>query len=227
MSAWRYIVSGLFLSLAPVLLFSLLSISAWRLRTIELKPEAGSGAAIAASDGTTSERTIPIPLSDTGLKTAVQTADARTFIVANFLERHSSPLEPYDHFGRVLVETADRYDLDYRLLPAIMMQESNLCKSIPAGSYNCLGFGVHARGTLGFENYEAGFDRAAREIKERYIDIGLTTPEEIMTKYTPSSNGSWAFSVNQWIVEMEYNDRDRAREDRKNNDLLEYTGDNS
>lgn len=222
MSAWRYIVSGLFLSLAPVLLFSLLSISAWRLRTIELKPEAGSGAAIAASDGTTSERTIPIPLSDTGLKTAVQTADARTFIVANFLERHSSPLEPYDHFGRVLVETADRYDLDYRLLPAIMMQESNLCKSIPAGSYNCLGFGVHARGTLGFENYEAGFDRAAREIKERYIDIGLTTPEEIMTKYTPSSNGSWAFSVNQWIVEMEYNDRDRAREDRKNNDLLEF-----
>ncbi len=224
MSAWRYIVSGLFLSLAPVLLFSLLSISAWRMRTIELKPEPGTGVTIATSDGTTSERTIPIPLSDTGLKTAVQTADARTFIVANFLERHSSPLEPYDHFGRVLVETADRYDLDYRLLPAIMMQESNLCKSIPPGSYNCLGFGVHARGTLGFENYEAGFDRAAREIKERYIDIGLTTPEEIMTKYTPSSNGSWAFSVNQWIVEMEYNDRDRAREDRKNNDLLEYTG---
>lgn len=197
------------------------------MRTIELKPEPGTGVTIATSDGTTSERTIPIPLSDTGLKTAVQTADARTFIVANFLERHSSPLEPYDHFGRVLVETADRYDLDYRLLPAIMMQESNLCKSIPPGSYNCLGFGVHARGTLGFENYEAGFDRAAREIKERYIDIGLTTPEEIMTKYTPSSNGSWAFSVNQWIVEMEYNDRDRAREDRKNNDLLEYTGDNS
>lgn len=194
------------------------------MRTIELKPEPGTGVTIATSDGTTSERTIPIPLSDTGLKTAVQTADARTFIVANFLERHSSPLEPYDHFGRVLVETADRYDLDYRLLPAIMMQESNLCKSIPPGSYNCLGFGVHARGTLGFENYEAGFDRAAREIKERYIDIGLTTPEEIMTKYTPSSNGSWAFSVNQWIVEMEYNDRDRAREDRKNNDLLEYTG---
>jgi hypothetical protein len=103
-----------------------------------------------------------------------------------------------------------------------MMQESNLCKSIPPGSYNCLGFGVHARGTLGFENYEAGFDRAARELKERYVDIGLTTPEDIMRKYTPSSNGSWAFSVNQWIVEMEYNDRDRAKTDRKNNNLLEY-----
>ncbi|MCD8545733.1 hypothetical protein LRY64_00030 [Candidatus Woesebacteria bacterium] len=44
-----------------------------------------------------------------------------------------------------------------------------------------------------------------------------------MTKYTPSSNGSWAFSVNQWIVEMEYNDREYARENRQDNNLLEYT----
>lgn len=219
MSAWRYIASGVFLTVSPVILFALISVSAWRLRTVELHPEAGQGTTIASSDGT-----LPVPLSDTGLKTAVQAADARPIIVANFLERYRSPLQPYDHFGRVLVSTADRYNLDYRLLPAIMMQESNLCKSIPPGTYNCLGFGIHARGTLGFESYEAGFDRAAREIKERYIDIGLTTPEEIMTKYTPSSNGSWAFSVNQWIVEMEYNDQQRAREDRQNNDLLEYTG---
>jgi hypothetical protein len=218
MHTWRYIVSGLFLSLSPVVLFGLISWSALRLRTVQLEPETTSQAAIATSNGQA-----PIPVSDTGLKSAIQTADARALIVANFLKRHDSPLEPYDYFGGSLVQIADRYNLDYRLLPAIMMQESNLCKSIPAGSYNCLGFGIHARGTLGFESYEAGFDRAAREIKENYIDIGLTTPEDIMTKYTPSSNGSWAFSVNQWIVEMEYNDRDRAREDRKNNDLLEYT----
>lgn len=218
MPTWRYIVSGLFLALSPVVLFGLISWSALRLRTVQLEPESTGQTAIATSDGQA-----PIPVSDTGIKSAIQTADARALIIANFLKRHDSPLTPYDYFGSTLVEIADRYNLDYRLLPAIMMQESNLCKSIPAGSYNCLGFGIHARGTLGFENYEAGFDRAAREIKENYIDIGLTTPEDIMTKYTPSSNGSWAFSVNQWIVEMEYNDRDRAREDRKNNDLLEYT----
>jgi len=218
MHTWRYIVSGLFLTLSPVVLFGLISLSALRLRTVQLEPESTSQAAIATSNGQA-----PIPVSDTGIKSAVQMADARAIIIANFLKRHDSPLKPYDYFGSNLVEIADRYNLDYRLLPAIMMQESNLCKSIPPGSYNCLGFGIHARGTLGFETYEAGFDRAAREIKENYIDIGLTTPEEIMTKYTPSSNGSWAFSVNQWIVEMEYNDRERAREDRKNNDLLEYT----
>lgn len=208
----------LFIPVAPLLLFFVLTISVWRVRTVTLEPERTAQAAFVA-EGT---EALP-PRLATGAQTTIQTADARADIVANFLERHNSPLEPYDHYGQALVETADRYNLDYRLLPAIMMQESNLCKSIPPGSYNCLGFGIHARGTLGFESYEASFDRAAREIKERYIDIGLTTPEEIMTKYTPSSTGSWAFSVNQWIVEMEYNDRQFARENRQNNNLLEYT----
>lgn len=207
----------LFLPAAPLLLFAMLGASVWRVRTIQLEPQVlGSSAVVAAG-----EEALP-PRLATGAKSTVQSADARARIVANFLERHNSPLEPFDYYGQVLVETADRYGLDYRLLPAIMMQESNLCKVIPPGSNNCLGFGIHARGTLEFETYEASFDRAARELKERYVDQGLTTPEDIMRKYTPSSNGSWAFSVNQWIVEMEYNDRDYARENRQNNDLLEY-----
>lgn len=215
----RRIAWLLFVPAAPLCLFALMSLSVWRLRTVKLNPTAPGSHTVVAAD-TLSDIPPGVP---TGVQTAVATGDARADIVANFLKRHSSPLEPYDHYGRVLVETADRYNLDYRLLPAIMMQESNLCKSIIPGSNNCLGFGIHARGTLTFDSYEASFDRAARELKERYIDIGLTTPEDIMRKYTPSSNGSWAFSVNQWIVEMEYNDRDHARENRMNNDLLEYT----
>ncbi len=214
----RRALTILFVPLAPVLLFLLLTVSVWRLRTIRLTPLLqGPGTVLAATDVTAA------PAVSTGVVAAVETADARVDIISNFLQRHDSPLEPADYYARALVEIADRYNLDYRLLPAIMMQESNLCKSAPADSYNCLGFGIHARGTLAFDSYEEGFDRAAREIKERYIDIGLTTPEDIMTKYTPSSNGSWAFSVNQWIVEMEHDDRQLAREERRNNDLLEYT----
>ncbi len=207
-----------FVPLVPLMVFAFLGASVLRVRTVPLKPAYATDTVAVTTDG---GEELP-PRTTTGASSAVEAADARAIIVANFLERHNSPLEPYDYYGKALVETADRYSLDYRLLPAIMMQESNLCKSIPPGSYNCLGFGVHARGTLGFENYEAGFDRAARELKQRYVDIGLTTPEDIMRKYTPSSNGSWAFSVNQWIVEMEHDDRERARTDRKNNDLLEY-----
>lgn len=209
----------LFLPTAPLILFGVLAVGVWRLRTVTLQPQAQTNGTVVAADNT-----VELPTTyNTGVQAQIGKGDARAEIVASFLERHDSPLEPYDHYGRVLVETADRYNLDYRLLPAIMMQESNLCKSIIPGSNNCLGFGIHARGTLTFDSYEASFDRAARELKQRYVDIGLTTPEDIMRKYTPSSNGSWAFSVNQWIVEMEYNDRQHARENRMNNDLLEYT----
>lgn len=161
--------------------------------------------------------------SASGLHFEARTSDGRVDIVANFLSRYKSPLQPYDKYAQVLVSAADRYGLDYRLLPAIMMQESNLCKTADPAIHNCLGFGIHKRGTLAFDSYEASFDRAAREIKENYIDIGLTTPEQIMTKYTPSSNGSWANSVNQWIAEMEYNSRDRGLTSTQNADLTVYS----
>jgi hypothetical protein len=157
-----------------------------------------------------------------GVTTQFQTGDARPAIVASFLERYNSPLQPYDEYGALFVEIADHEGIDFRLLPAIAMQESNLCKRIPPGSYNCLGFGVHSRGTLGFESYEANFRRAARELKANYINQGLTTPSQIMTKYTPGSNGSWANSVNQWMAEMRYNDRDAGREKKRDGSVLEF-----
>lgn len=160
--------------------------------------------------------------TQTGIKSLVETQDSRIDIIASFLERHTSPLKPYDYFGRFIVETSDRYEVDYRLIPAIMMQESNLCERIPPGSHNCLGFGIHERGTLTFDSYEESIDRATRELKQNYIDLGLTTPEKIMTKYTPSSNGSWANAVNQFIAEMEYNDRGKGREATGDADLTFY-----
>lgn len=163
------------------------------------------------------------PDDEVGVKSIVETQDARAELVASFLERYNSPLTPYDYYGRVFVDLADRHGFDFRLLPAIAMQESNLCKNIPPGSYNCLGFGIHERGTLTFDNFESNFARAARELKQYYIDEGLTTPQQIMTKYTPSSNGSWADSVNQWMTEMRYNDRELGREIDHDNSVLEFT----
>lgn len=160
---------------------------------------------------------------NTGLHFDARVADARVDIVKNFLARYKSPLTPYDHFAQVLVDAADRNNLDYRLLPAIMMQESNLCKTSDPAIHNCLGFGIHKRGTLSFDTYEDSFDRAAKELKERYIDIGLVTPEQIMRKYTPSSNGSWANSVNQWISEMEYNSRELGIANKTDADLTAYS----
>jgi hypothetical protein len=158
-----------------------------------------------------------------GIETSAEAQDARPQIVENFLRRYNSPLEPYDYYGKKLVEIADKYEIDFRFLPAIAMQESNLCKKAPEGTHNCLGFGIHKRGTLGFESYEAAFDRAGKELKANYIDQGRTTPEQIMHKYTPSSKGSWAASVTQWMNEMKYDDHKKGKEADEDVSVVEFT----
>ncbi|MFZ1721898.1 MAG: hypothetical protein WAU07_05335 [Microgenomates group bacterium] len=185
------------------------------------KPTYEQGVVISTSLDPRAEESLLAPEIDS----VMETGDARAQIVANFLERYNSPLKPYDHYGKAIVEISDRYDVDFRLLPSIAMQESNLCKAIPPDSYNCLGFGVHSRGTLKFNSYEEGFERAARELKANYIDEGRTTPELIERKYTPSSNGSWSASVNQWMTEMRYDDRVLGQTQKTDADLLEFTSD--
>lgn len=135
--------------------------------------------------------------SDT--ESGIEAADARPILLSNFLQKHKSPLTPYDYWGNYLTQLADQYKMDYRLLPSIAMQESNLCKVIPEESFNCLGLGVHSKGTWGFKNFEENFDAAARILKKEYLDKGYTTPEEIQKKYTPGSNGSWQFAVNHFM----------------------------
>jgi hypothetical protein len=149
-------------------------------------------------------------------------ADARVILVQNFLDRHNSPLVDEPNFAQTLVDLADKYEIDFRLLPAIAMQESNLCKVTPPDTYNCLGLGIHERGTWGFTSYAENFEAAAKILKKNYVSIGLTTPEQIMKKYTPKSDGSWASSVNQWMAEMRYDDRQAGRELKTNADLLEF-----
>lgn len=138
-----------------------------------------------------------------GITTQVTTEDARPVLIAEFLETHNSPLKPYDYWGQFLTDLADKYNMDYRLLPAIAMQESNLCKKIPAGSFNCLGLGIHTRGTWGFPSFESNFEKAAEILRRNYINQGLITPGQIQDKYTPKSNGSWEFAVNQFMDKLE------------------------
>lgn len=129
--------------------------------------------------------------------TEVLGVDVREQLLEEFLAKYQSPLLPHTHH---LIETADKYKLDYRLLPAIAMQESNLCKKIPKNSaHNCWGFGIYGKKRTGFDNYEQAISVVAKGLSENYVQIGLVTPEEIMTKYTPGSNGSWANSVNYFM----------------------------
>lgn len=122
--------------------------------------------------------------------------DARLEMVRQFFSRYNSPLEPY---AKDVIEAADLYGLDFRLIPAIAMQESTLCKKIPKGSHNCWGFGIYGGKVTRFENYPAAIHTVTKTLALKYKKDGLHTPEEIMQRYTPSSNGSWAEGVNTVI----------------------------
>lgn len=126
--------------------------------------------------------------------------DSRIAILKAFFRKHNSPL--YDH-ADFIVKISDEYGLDFRLIPAIAMQESTACKVIPHNSHNCWGWGIYGNKITRFESYPEAIETVAKGLKTNYIDKGLTTPEAIMAKYTPSSNGSWARGVSNVLGVLE------------------------
>ena len=130
----------------------------------------------------------------------IESADARVEIIRQYLDFYNSPLTPQAKF---IVDASDKYGLDFRLTTAIAQKESNLCKIIPPESYNCWGWGIHEKGTLGFDGYEKAIETVSRGLREEYLDKGYQTIEEIMSKYTPLSKGSWAEGVGQFMSQMQ------------------------
>lgn len=126
--------------------------------------------------------------------------DERVAVLKAFFRKHDSPL--YDQ-ADYIVAVSDQYGLDFRLLPAISMQESGACRVIPPNSYNCWGWGIYGNTITKFNSYPEAIDSVAKGLKTNYIDKGLTTTEQIMSKYNPSSNGSWAFGVNTFLDVLE------------------------
>ena len=122
--------------------------------------------------------------------------DIRIQALSQFLESYKSPLIPY---AETAVKIADRWGLDYALIPAIAMQESGGCKIIPIDSYNCWGFGIYGDKVTRFESYENAMNAVAKTIKETYIKNGLTNPTLLEDRWTPSSRGLWSYSVNYFI----------------------------
>jgi len=143
-----------------------------------------------------------LPPESGSLKITLVSEDARVSVVKDFLTKYKSDLLPY---AQNIVNAADKYNLDYRLVPAIAMQESNLCKKAPKGSYNCWGFGIYGKNVLKFDNYTDAINTVTKTLATEYKGKGLATAEQIMTKYTPSNNGAWADSVNHFMNQLTVN----------------------
>jgi hypothetical protein len=199
-SFWKNIVVvGIFFLFTPITLgislFSLLSLK--NTAVVNEKPSTDN-LILSPQSGVKVYASLPTKLPS--VDGIVDSKDARPEILRQYMESYDSPLSPY---ADLIVQTADKYSLDYRLIVAIGQQESNLCKIIPPGSYNCWGWGIHSEGTLGFNSFEEGIENVSKGLREEYLNKGYTTVEDIMSKYTPQSNGSWAHGVNEFLSAME------------------------
>ncbi len=134
------------------------------------------------------------------LRSTILVDDARPLTIKNYLENYHSHLVPN---ADLIFEASIRVGLSPYLVVAISQQESNLCKKVPPNCFNCWGIGIHSRGTLCYESYEQGIKKAIKYFKEEYLDKGLETPEQMMGKYCPLSDGSWAAGINQFLGELE------------------------
>lgn len=199
-SFWKnLILASLFFSITPiVILASLISLVSIGGLKKDITKEIQDNQVFSPKSGVRVYASLPISFpSVTGDLTK---ADSRYEIVRQYLANYNSPLEPY---APSIIDAADKYGLDFRLTTAIAQQESNLCKKIPPESNNCWGWGIHSQGTLGFSSFQEGIEEVSMGIRKEYLDKGYQTIEEIMSKYTPLSPGSWAEGVNKFMGEME------------------------
>lgn len=137
------------------------------------------------------------------LTTTVTAEDARSLVLQQFFSNYHSPLASY---GEVFIREAEKHEIPWQLLPAISMQESIGGKNSPDDCFNAFGWGIHSRGTLCFGSWEEGIEKVSQGIKEKYIDQGLRTINEIMSRYNPISygrDGSWANGVQFFLQEIE------------------------
>lgn len=115
-------------------------------------------------------------------------ADVRVEILENFLERYDSPLAEYSD---IFIATADKYELDWRLIPAITGVESTFGKRIPYQSFNAYGW---ANGEYRFSSWEESIQVVGETLKTKYEDKGAVSINQIARRYAPPSS-TWAGKV--------------------------------
>jgi hypothetical protein len=132
-----------------------------------------------------------------------QSIDIRVLSLHYYLKNYDSPLA--DH-AELLIKLADKYDLDWKLIPSIAAVESNFGHKIPGGkdpdytSHNAWGWGVYGTKVTSFRSWEEGIDTVVRGVKLKFVDIGLNTPKRMNIKY--SSNPDWYWQVEFFINEL-------------------------
>lgn len=124
----------------------------------------------------------------------------RVTVLKTFFKKYNSPL--YSS-AETFVQVADKYGMDYRLLPAISCMESTCGKFMPSDSYNAWGWGVYGNNVIRFKNFDEGIETVGKGIYEGYISKGLTNPSTMAPVYTPPNSFNWRNGVNFFMNQID------------------------
>ncbi len=138
----------------------------------------------------------PLAIEQNEAVATAQVLDPRAQILQAYLARYNSPLQNH---SQDFVDAADKYHLDWKLVPAISGVESTFGKHIPGG-YNGWGWGVYGDQALGFDSWTDGIYTVTEGLKTRYVDRGLTEPLAMNKVYAASP--TWGTHVNFFLNDL-------------------------
>lgn len=122
-------------------------------------------------------------------------SDYRVKILSDYLASQGSPLVSN---SKDFIYYADKYNLDWRLVPAITGVESSFGKEIPPYSYNGWGWGVYGDNVIRFNSWKEGIATVSQGLRERYINQwGGQNIYQIGSMY--ASSPFWASHVELYI----------------------------
>ncbi|MBN1162636.1 glucosaminidase domain-containing protein [Patescibacteria group bacterium] len=124
----------------------------------------------------------------------------RVEVLENFFDNYNSPLR--DH-ADTFVEVADKYGMDYTILPAISCMESTCGKYMIPGSYNPFGWGIHGNSSIAFNSFDEAIETVGKGMSDIYLSKGLDTPDKIAPVYTPPNSNGWLKGVNFFIEQID------------------------
>lgn len=112
--------------------------------------------------------------------------------LTKFFEKYDSPLK---NDVDVFIQEADKYGIDYRIIPSISCMESTCGKKLIDGTYNPFGWGIYGDNVTYFNDYSHAIKTVAEGLNKGYFSKGLNTIEKIAPVYTPPNSQNWRNGV--------------------------------